>query len=65
MTTMVDLSNVTAKQRAQIIREERDQLILAWVEGRLNNMTGAECFLNARIRALGVNTMTGDTTEAT
>lgn len=49
--------------RAQIIREERDALVLAWIAGRVLNMTDAENFLNARVRALGVETMTGDTTE--
>jgi carbamoylphosphate synthase large subunit len=63
MTPEADISNVTVEQRAQIIREERDQLVLAWVRGQLNDMTGAEDFLNARIRKLGVETMTGDTTE--
>jgi hypothetical protein len=63
MTGNVDISNVTAEQRAQIIREERDQLVLAWVQGKLREMSGAENWLNARIQDLGVETMTGDTTE--
>ncbi len=58
-----DLSNVTTEQRAQIIREERDALVLAWSHGRVRNLIDAERFLNRRIEDLGVNTMTGDTAE--
>ncbi len=63
MTTTADLSNVTAEQRAQILREERDALIMAWQDGQLNSLIGAEKFLNSRINALGITTITGDTTE--
>lgn len=61
MTMNVDLSTVTAVQRAQIIREERDSLVLAWATGRLaSNQRVTADWLNERIEALGVPTTTGD-----
>ena len=63
MATTVDITTITTEQRAQIIREERDALVLDWVNGLLRNCDDAERFLNARIEALGVKTITGDTTE--
>jgi hypothetical protein len=59
----VDLSNVTDEQRAQIIREERDAFLLGWLDGEIADLLAAERFLNQRIAALGVSTITGDTTE--
>jgi hypothetical protein len=63
MAEMVDISNVTAEQRAQIIREERDHLVLAWLNNEIVDLLDAERWLNERIKALGVDTITGDTTE--
>jgi hypothetical protein len=51
------------EERARIIREERDTLVLAWLEGEISNILDAENFLNRRIRDLGVQTVTGDSTE--
>jgi len=60
----VDISNITAEQRAQIIREERDVIFMAWQGGAIgNNILHVERLLNARIEQLGVKTLTGDTTE--
>ena len=53
----VDISNITAEQRARILREERDLVALAGGDPRFVD------HMNARINALGVDTMTGDTTE--
>lgn len=63
MAVNVDLSTVTYEQRAQIIREERDALIIAWQRGTIQGLMGAEKLLNERIKGLGVDTLTGDTTE--
>lgn len=63
MADMVDTSSITCEQRAQIIREERDALVIAWQNSTISGFLGAERFLNERIRGLGVETTTGDTTE--
>lgn len=60
----VDLNGVTAKERAMIIREIRDGIIIAWQAGLVRNVPGVEAYLNTRIAALGVDTVTGDTSEA-
>ena len=63
MATNVDVSTVTPEQRAQIIREERDHLVLAWLDNRIGDLFGAERLLNQRAEALAGPTITGDTTE--
>ena len=60
---MTDISAITTVQRARIVREERDALMLAWQKGQLTTLLDAEQFLNRRIEDLGVDTMTGDTSE--
>lgn len=60
---MPDISNISLEQRAQIMREERDALILAWQNGVIVDLLGAERLMNARIEGLGVESITGDTTE--
>lgn len=58
----IDLSSVTHNQRAQIMREERDALVIAWQKGAVRDLLDTKYFLNDRIRVF-VDTTTGDTTE--
>lgn len=48
---------------AVVLRATRDDLVMAWQAGEIYDLLGAERWLNARIRSLGVETVTGDTTE--
>lgn len=49
---------------ATVLRVVRDDLVMAWQNGELWDLLGAERFLNERITALtGKPTTTGDTTE--
>jgi hypothetical protein len=63
MSAHIDLSNITAEQRAQIIREERDVLMMAWLANKIQDLTGAEKLMNNRVMDLGFATITGDTTD--
>lgn len=55
-----------AEAAALVIRVARDDLVMAWQDGQISDLLGAERLLNERIVALtGRPTITGDTTEAT
>jgi hypothetical protein len=50
---------------AIVTRVIRDDLYMAWQAGEINDLAGAEWFLNRQIEALvpGRRALTGDTTE--